>query len=374
MIDRGAERSRRSATSAAAESRRLGRVDVGSLSGGNQQKVALARWLATDPAVLILDEPTQGVDVGAKAEIHALMQELAERGLAIIMISSELPEILGMSDRIAVMHGGTIARRARRAPRRRRSGCSRWRWGTDVLEPTASPRSCRSASRSSRCALVAGGRARPDTSRRENLSDLFLANMPVLIVALGMTLVILTGEIDISVGSVFADLRRRRPARSRKPACRCWSRVAAACLLGALFGALNGALVAYLGIPSIVVTLATMIVLRDALRWAPGRLGAGPAAGLSVARAVAGALSRSSRGRSPLGRRALAWGLRHLAAGRAIYATGSNRGRRAARRPRHVARDVCGVRVARRADRPGRGAQRGALQPDSEQRRASASR
>jgi rhamnose transport system ATP-binding protein len=78
------------------------------LSGGNQQKVALARWLATEPAVLILDEPTQGIDVGAKAEIHRLMGELAGRGIAIVMISSELPEILGMSDRIAVMKGGTI--------------------------------------------------------------------------------------------------------------------------------------------------------------------------------------------------------------------------------------------------------------------------
>ncbi len=82
---------------------------VGNLSGGNQQKVALARWLAADPVLLILDEPTQGVDVGAKAEIHRLMSELAGAGLAILMISSELPEILGMSDRIAVMHGGTIA-------------------------------------------------------------------------------------------------------------------------------------------------------------------------------------------------------------------------------------------------------------------------
>jgi rhamnose transport system ATP-binding protein len=83
-------------------------ADVGTLSGGNQQKVALARWLSTSPAVIILDEPTQGVDVGSKAEIHALMQMLAARGLAIIMISSELPEILGMSDRIAVMHRGTV--------------------------------------------------------------------------------------------------------------------------------------------------------------------------------------------------------------------------------------------------------------------------
>jgi rhamnose transport system ATP-binding protein len=83
--------------------------EVGTLSGGNQQKVAVARWLATDPAVLILDEPTQGVDIGAKSELHALMQELAERGLAIVMISSELPEVLGMSDRIVVMRRGTIA-------------------------------------------------------------------------------------------------------------------------------------------------------------------------------------------------------------------------------------------------------------------------
>ena len=81
-------------------------VEVGTLSGGNQQKVALARWLSTDPSILILDEPTQGVDVGSKAEIHSLMQTLAEQGLAIIMISSELPEILGMSDRIAVMRAG----------------------------------------------------------------------------------------------------------------------------------------------------------------------------------------------------------------------------------------------------------------------------
>jgi rhamnose transport system ATP-binding protein len=81
---------------------------VGSLSGGNQQKVALARWLATAPKILILDEPTQGIDVGAKAEIHKLMGDLAARGLAIVMISSELPEILGMSDRIAVMHAGRV--------------------------------------------------------------------------------------------------------------------------------------------------------------------------------------------------------------------------------------------------------------------------
>jgi len=79
------------------------------LSGGNQQKVVLAKWLALNPKVLIMDEPTRGIDVGAKAEVHALMSQLARTGVGIIMISSEMPEILGMSDRILVMHEGRVA-------------------------------------------------------------------------------------------------------------------------------------------------------------------------------------------------------------------------------------------------------------------------
>ncbi len=82
---------------------------AGGLSGGNQQKVALARWLAIEPSVLILDEPTQGIDIGAKAEIHELIERLAERGVAILMISSDLPELLAMADRVAVMRGGSLA-------------------------------------------------------------------------------------------------------------------------------------------------------------------------------------------------------------------------------------------------------------------------
>jgi rhamnose transport system ATP-binding protein len=94
--------------------RRLGvktpsiRTPASALSGGNQQKVALARWLMTEPSVLILDEPTQGIDVGAKSEIHALVTDLAERGVAVLMISSELPEVIGMSDRVAVMRAGAV--------------------------------------------------------------------------------------------------------------------------------------------------------------------------------------------------------------------------------------------------------------------------
>jgi ABC-type sugar transport system ATPase subunit len=81
---------------------------IKNLSGGNQQKVFISRWLLTRPDILLLDEPTRGVDVGAKAEIHKIMSMLVREGKSIIMISSELPEILGMSDRILVIHEGKI--------------------------------------------------------------------------------------------------------------------------------------------------------------------------------------------------------------------------------------------------------------------------
>jgi D-xylose transport system ATP-binding protein len=83
-------------------------VPVNHLSGGNQQKVVLGKWLMTHPKVLFLDEPTRGIDVGAKAEIHTLMAKLAQEGVAIVFVSSELPEILGMSDRVLVLHEGKI--------------------------------------------------------------------------------------------------------------------------------------------------------------------------------------------------------------------------------------------------------------------------
>lgn len=88
---------------------------VGNLSGGNQQKVVLAKWIGIAPKVLILDEPTRGVDVGAKREIYQLMNELTDRGVPIIMVSSDLPEILGVSDRIIVMHEGKITGQLSRA-------------------------------------------------------------------------------------------------------------------------------------------------------------------------------------------------------------------------------------------------------------------
>jgi rhamnose transport system ATP-binding protein len=109
FIDRGGERRLAEAGVAQFGVKTSSLEEVaGRLSGGNQQKIVLGKWLANQPRLLILDEPTRGIDVGAKAEIHRLMGELARQGVAIVMISSELPEVLGMSDRVLVMREGRI--------------------------------------------------------------------------------------------------------------------------------------------------------------------------------------------------------------------------------------------------------------------------
>ena len=88
---------------------------VWTLSGGNQQKVVLGKWLARQPSLLIIDEPTRGIDVGTKAEVHRILDELAAEGMAVLMISSELPEVLGVADRILVLHEGRLAAEIGRA-------------------------------------------------------------------------------------------------------------------------------------------------------------------------------------------------------------------------------------------------------------------
>src|SRR6185436_9007850 len=96
---------------------RYGRLSdpASSLSGGNQQKIVLAKWLARRPTLLIVDEPTRGIDVGTKAEVHRLLSELAAQGVAVLMISSELPEVLGMADRVVVLFEGRLTRTFERA-------------------------------------------------------------------------------------------------------------------------------------------------------------------------------------------------------------------------------------------------------------------
>jgi len=166
--------------------------------------------------------------------------------------------------------------------------------------------------------------AAPGYFSAENLSDLFLANMPVLVVALGATLVILAGEIDISVGSVFA-IAGVVAGVTSKLGLPVTIAALAACAVGGVLGAVNGSLVAYARIPSIVVTLATMVAWRDALRWSTEGawvenlprsfqwLGLTQASYPWVTLTLVASLTVL-----------LAWALGHLAAGRAIYATGSN--------------------------------------------------
>ena len=162
---------------------------AGDLSGGNQQKVSLARWLFTDPEVLILDEPTQGIDVGAKSEIYHLIAELAAKGLAILLISSELPEVLGMSDRVIVMHAGcTVGEFDRTEADAQKCFLSlsdiRYRRKHDGAH---TPGVCRGHhSRHLSCFIAL---AAPSFYSIPNLRDMPLANLPVLLIASGMTLV-----------------------------------------------------------------------------------------------------------------------------------------------------------------------------------------
>ncbi len=110
VMDRGRERDLATDYSKQLQVRSTGvRQSVSGLSGGNQQKVVIAKWLATKPTVLLLDEPTHGVDIGAKAEVHRIISQLALQGMAIVLISSELPELMGMADRVLVLHEGRVA-------------------------------------------------------------------------------------------------------------------------------------------------------------------------------------------------------------------------------------------------------------------------
>jgi ABC-type sugar transport system ATPase subunit/ribose/xylose/arabinose/galactoside ABC-type transport system permease subunit len=251
---------------------------INTLSGGNQQKLMLGRWLETEPEVLILDEPTRGVDVGAKAELHRLIDELAQRGKAILLISSELPEVMQMSDRVLVMAEGRISgtfdpRRAtqddlvaaaipRAKPKtateqRAAQGFSLWRAVTQVREIGII------------AALVAITLLmillRPsEFATIKNLLDVLTSASIVSVAAAGMALVIITGGIDISIGSMLGlvGAAAGMAAIHGAPPLAC---LALAVVFGGVLGLLNSALSTLGRIHPIIVTLAGISVYRGAM-------------------------------------------------------------------------------------------------------------
>ncbi|MCC6492058.1 MAG: ATP-binding cassette domain-containing protein [Pirellulales bacterium] len=255
------------------------------LSGGNQQKLVIGKWLAAKPRILILDEPTRGVDVAAKAEIHRRIRELAGEGMATLVISSELPEVLRLSDRILVMRQGRIAGELSAA---------------DATEQQILQLALPAADRESRGAGSAGayrrgaafdsrsplgewlkhrelwlfalllaifatvGAMKPSFLALSNLLDVGAEAAPTAIIACAVALVVITGEIDISVGSLAGLTAAVLGLCCYGPEAPMCAPAGASCALAVAVGvgAVNGLLVTVGRVPSIIATLGMLTVLR----------------------------------------------------------------------------------------------------------------
>jgi rhamnose transport system ATP-binding protein len=259
---------------------------VRALSGGNQQKVVLSKWLATQPRLLILDEPTQGIDVGSKAEVHAIISALAEDGLAILLISSELPELLGMSDRIVVMREGNMTAELSRAEATQEAVLlaatgavqESVRGGhDDHPAQAAAPRSWwlrRELGLGVAIAAVILPVAviNPRMLSADNLLSISLDAALLAVVAIAQMLVLITRGIDLSVGSVIGlSAYGAAVLMHVDPGLGVGAGIAAASLLGLACGFINGLVITRGGVPAIVVTLGTLSIYRgiDAM-WAGG--------------------------------------------------------------------------------------------------------
>ncbi|MFN0068093.1 MAG: ATP-binding cassette domain-containing protein [Limisphaerales bacterium] len=267
---------------------------VRTLSGGNQQKVVLGKWLLAEPRVLILDEPTRGIDVGAKFEIYQLIHQLADRGAGVLVISSEIEELMGICDRILVMRQGEIAGEFARghfdrekllaaALHSSRSPAA----GTVRPEPAASP-----GQTARKTSLPAAVSARPSLLRlldfapalllatvlavfgtlsgrfftADNLTQILIQSSATAIVATGMTFVLLTAGVDLSVGAIMfvgAGLAGKL-ALAGQPLPLCLAVMVGVGLVG---GAVNALLVTRLKLVAFIATLATLYIGRGTGRW-----------------------------------------------------------------------------------------------------------
>jgi rhamnose transport system ATP-binding protein len=271
------------------------------LSGGNQQKIVLAKWLMTKPKVIILDEPTRGIDIGAKAEVHKLISELAADGMAVLMISSDLPEVLAMSDRILVMREGKLLgefSKAEATPQKviatatgqvesqdaasegtpgagylgddkgagsteyLRTGVSQKSNGPGVIARMLAVREVPIVFVLAMICLVAGLCVHGFFST-DNFKSTLLWVPLLIIVAMGEMIVIMTRGVDVSVGSamglagmIVGILFRDHWISSVTLG------IAAGLGVGAFLGAINGVLIAFCRVPPIVATLGTLGVFR----------------------------------------------------------------------------------------------------------------
>ena len=262
---------------------------VKELSGGNQQKVALAKWLRTEPRVLILDEPTQGIDVGTKAEVHAMIANLAAQGMAIILISSEMPELIGMCDRIVVLREGHLTAEFARseatqekvleaatktgehadpaAPAERASHEEKKRGPLDVLKRREFGLLAAMLAVAIPVTII-----NPRMVSAANLTALSMDAALLVVAALAQMLVLITRNIDLSIAAVIglsaymaASMVQAYPDHDIVVG------LATACAVGGVAGLLNGLVVTRGRIPAIVVTLASMSIFRGFNSiWAAG--------------------------------------------------------------------------------------------------------
>jgi rhamnose transport system ATP-binding protein len=259
---------------------------VGALSGGNQQKVVLSKWLATKPSILILDEPTQGIDVGSKAEVHAMMAALARDGLAIILISSELPELLGMSDRILVMREGRVTAQLSREEATQEAvllaatGPAKQPGGRSLDEPVVPPESRRAWWHRRELGLAVAILAvvlpvtliNPRMLSSANLLAISLDAALLAVVAVAQMLVMVTRGIDLSVASVIGlSAYGAASLMHADPGLGVGAGLAAASGLGLACGLFNGIVITRGAVPAIVVTLGTLSIYRGLVSmWAAG--------------------------------------------------------------------------------------------------------
>lgn len=254
------------------------------LSGGNQQKVLLAKWLIPSPKLLILDEPTRGVDVGAKAEIHRIISHLATQGLAVVLISDDAQEVIGMADRIIVFRGGRIASESIRGSFDREAillAAAHAERDQDASAPRRTiPTSLETMPARSLIgrlmrvrelglvlALLIIGFAvtmrEPRFLQGANLEQVALSATLVCIVALGEAIVIISRQVDLSVGAIVATSAFISAEwLEHHPEGWIGLVVLLGCAVGGVLGIINALLVAVFRIPAIVATLGTLAIYR----------------------------------------------------------------------------------------------------------------